>query len=158
MYQPNGTYTPGVYYGCICDDLEKVHLTIRDCDKPFIYRVLHNSKLLKYQNLDWEASEDYVIREDTRQTFEADRDIEKIGIHKNPFTRSFIFPRIFIINPNGEGMELLNQDQVDKLIKFCSHKQDTLTTSRVEYVENTQMNSIQVMSKVSTIQEVEIAN
>jgi hypothetical protein len=113
---------------------------------------------MKYENPDFELNEDYVIREDKKSQFEPDRDIEKIGAHKNPFIRSFIFPRIFIISPNGEGCELLCQDQLDQLIKFNAHKEDTLTTSRVEYVENTQMNSIQVMSKVTTIQELEISN
>jgi hypothetical protein len=158
MYQPNGLYTPSVYYGCLTDDPESIHLTVRDCDKPFCYRILHNSKLLKLENRDLEINEDYVVKEDKKNAFEADRDIEKIGIHKNPYTRSFIFPRIFIINPTGEGMEILSQDQIDQLIKFNSHKEDTLTTSRVEYIENTQMNSIQVMNKVTTIQEKEISN
>lgn len=113
---------------------------------------------MKFENTDFELNDDYVIKEDKKNSFEADRDIEKIGVQRNPFIRSFIFPRIFIIKPNGEGMELLCQDQIDKLIKFNSHKEDTLTTSRVEYVENTQMNSIQVMNKVTTIQEMEISN
>jgi hypothetical protein len=158
MYQPNGQYIPSVYYGCLTDDPQSIHLTARDSDKPFCYRVIHNSKLVKLENKDFENNEDYLIKEDKKNAFEADRDIEKIGIHKNPFTRSFIFPRIFIINPTGEGMEILSQDQVDQLIKYNSHKEDTLTTSRVEYIENTQMNSIQVMSKVTTIQEMELIN
>jgi|TARA_B110000285_G_C15052380_1_gene577700 hypothetical protein len=52
----------------------------------------------------------------------------------------------------------LAQDQVDKIIRFTLHKEDTLTTSRVEYVDNTQMNSIQVINKVSSIQETQLKN
>ena len=58
---------------------------------------------------------------------------------------------MFIISPNGEGLELLSQDQIDQIVKFNQYKGDSLTTSRVEYVENTQMNSIQVMNKVTSI-------
>jgi len=39
------------------------------------------------------------------------------------------------------------------MLKFNQNKNETLTTSRIEYVENTQMNSIQVLNKVTSIQE-----
>jgi len=63
---------------------------------------------------------------------------------------------MFIISPSGEGLELLSQDQIDQIVKFNQYKGDSLTTSRVEYVENTQMNSIQVMNKVTSIQEAQL--
>lgn len=44
---------------------------------------------------------------------------------------------MFIISPVGEGLELLSQDQIDQIVKFNQYKGDSLTTSRVEYVENT---------------------
>lgn len=74
---------------------------------------------------------------DWHESFEPERDVENIGIHRNPFARSFIYPRMFIISPTGEGLELLSQDQIDQIVKFNQYKGDSLTTSRVEYVENT---------------------
>jgi len=39
--------------------------------------------------------------------FDPERDIELIAMGKNPFTKHFIYPRIFIMNPAGDGVELL---------------------------------------------------
>ena len=157
MYKAKGDYTPGVYYGHISDNKEDVHLAIRDSERPFYYKVNYLNKLEKhgYENFvesdDWKPNEIF-------EPFEPERDVENIGIHRNPFARSFIYPRMFIISPNGEGIELLSQDQIDQIVKFNQYKGDSLTTSRVEYVENTQMNSIQVMNKVTSIQEAQLAN
>lgn len=95
---------------------------------------------------------------DQSKAYDGDQDIEPVGTHRNPFSRSFLYPRMFIINPNGEGLELLTQDQIDQVVKHSQYRGDTLTTSRVEYIDNTQMNSIQVISKVTSIQEVRLAN
>jgi hypothetical protein len=47
---------------------------------------------------------------------------------------------------------------MDGFVKNDQRRMDTLTTSRVEQVESAQMNSIQVISKVTTIQEKELNN
>jgi hypothetical protein len=47
MYQPNGTYTPGVYYGCISSEAEKVFLITRDSEQKFCYKVNNKFKLEK---------------------------------------------------------------------------------------------------------------
>jgi hypothetical protein len=130
-----------VYYGTISDVYENVHIACRDCERPFAYRIKHDNKLEKTTYEAWEENTDWKEGRGYKE-FDADRDIERINNQRNPYIRSFIFPRVFVINPNGEGLELLSQDQIDKLIKFSVHKDDTLTTSRVEYVDNTQMNSI----------------
>ena len=33
--------------------------------------------------------------------YETERDIEHVCVGKNPFTRNFIYPRMFIISENG---------------------------------------------------------
>jgi hypothetical protein len=43
-------------------------------------------------------------------------------------------------------------------VKNSANRADTLTTSRVEQVEKAQMNSIQVMRKVTSLQEAELNN
>lgn len=65
---------------------------------------------------------------------------------------------MFIISPNGQGIELLAQEQVDQFLKYNQHREDVLSTSRVEYVDNTQLNSIQVMNKVTSLQETQLEN
>lgn len=49
------------------------------------------------------------MQKEIKQT-EGDLDIEPIGTHKNPYTKSFLFPRIFLVSPNGEAVELLCQE------------------------------------------------
>lgn len=39
MYSTEGDYTPGVYYGHLSQDSERVHLAVRDFERPFYYRV-----------------------------------------------------------------------------------------------------------------------
>jgi hypothetical protein len=113
-YIPNGTYDPGVYYGRICDEKENVHLAVRDSERAFFYKVNHLNKLEKHaydkfqENEDWKPSAD-------NKGYEPERDIERIGVQRNPYIRSFIFPRIFVISPNGEGIELLSPDQTDNI-------------------------------------------
>jgi len=54
MYQPNGIYTAGVYYGNISDVQEDVHIITRDFDKPFCYKINSINKLEKLNYEDWE--------------------------------------------------------------------------------------------------------
>jgi len=130
-----------VYYGNISDIQENVHITTRDFDKPFSYKINSINKLEKITYDAWEKDDQFEPGAFYKE-FEPERDIERINCQRNPYIRSFIYPRMFVINPQGQGFELLAQDQVDKFIRFTMHKDDTLTTSRVEYVDNTQMNSI----------------
>lgn len=82
---------------------------------------------------------------------EGNPEVEPINIGRNPFARSFLFPRMFIVSPTGEGLELLCQDQLDDFVRNHQFRPDTLTTSRVEQVDQTQMNSIQVMNKITSL-------
>ena len=157
LYRPNGDYTPGVYYGCLSDIKENVHLLVRDSERPYYYKINHLNKLEKHNYEKYQEMDDWKLT-DHMKPFEPERDIEQVGVNRNPYSRSFIYPRMFIISANGEGLELLAQDQMDQIVKFNQYKEDSLTTSRVEYVENTQMNSIQVMNKVTSIQEAQMAN
>jgi hypothetical protein len=45
------------------------------------------------------------------------RDIEEIVVNKNPFVKHFIYPRLFVVNPNGYAIEFLTQDYADTIIK-----------------------------------------
>lgn len=153
MYQPNGVHTPGVFQGHISDNVDAVHLGTRDSERAFQYRINGHSKLEKLPYKAYKPNEEWQPIDITKGAYDDQPDIEPIGTHRNPYSRSFIYPRCFIISPNGEGLELLTQDQIDQVVKHSQHRGDTLTTSRVEYVDNTQMNSIQVMNKVTSIQE-----
>ena len=150
IYQPDHILTPGVYYGKVTDDPNASYVQVRDSEKPYMYRVSGQNKLEKKIYANFEENKDWQPTQ-IHKDFEDNLDIEPIGNHRNPFTRSFIYPRLFIINPLGDGVELLNQDQIELVLKNQSHKTETLTTSRVEYVENAQMNSIQVVQKVSSL-------
>jgi len=48
MYRPEGDYTPGVYYGHISDNSERVHLACRDSERGFCYKINHLNRLEKY--------------------------------------------------------------------------------------------------------------
>lgn len=144
MFKEPGEYTPGVYYGRISHVYEESHITIQDYEKPFRYILNHDNTLRKAKVLNWEKNTDWENNY-ASHNFDPDRDIENIGQDKNPFTKYFIFPRIFIINEQGDGIELLSQEQVDLIVKNSHYKEDFLTTQRVEYVENTQLNNIQVI-------------
>jgi len=152
MYKPAGEYTPGVFYGHVSNNHDKVHIITRDFDRPFSYKINHCNQCEKYRYLQWEKNTDWDVREPVLN-FEPEREIESIGLSKNPFMKYFLYPRIFIIQPEGDGVELLSQEQVDQVLKHASYKEEVLTTSRVEYIDNTQLNSIQVMNKVTTLQE-----
>mmetsp|Transcript_39737 Transcript_39737/g.60906 ORF Transcript_39737/g.60906 Transcript_39737/m.60906 type:complete len:214 (-) Transcript_39737:2048-2689(-) len=109
MYQPNGIFTPGVYYGCISADPSKVHISCRDSERAFYYLVNSSFRIEKRQYLNYEENTDWKPIEN-KQDFEADRDIEYVGVGRNPYQRSFVFPRMFIIDPSGNALELLSQD------------------------------------------------
>lgn len=44
-YQPDGEYTPGVFYGKISEERDEVHIICRDSEKAFVYRVNHENKI-----------------------------------------------------------------------------------------------------------------
>ena len=107
FYQPNGVYTPSVYYGNLSADSSNVHIAARDSERAFYYKINNMFKLEKKQYTLFEENSDWKPIEN-RQDFEADRDIEYIGVNRNPYTRSFLFPRLFIISPSGNALELLS--------------------------------------------------
>lgn len=117
MYQPNGIYTPGVFYGNISEVQENVHIITRDFDKPFSYKINSVNKLEKLTYEPWEKDNQFDDNAYFKE-FEPERDIERINCQRNPYIRSFIYPRMFVISPQGSGFELLAQDQVDKFIRF----------------------------------------
>lgn len=110
MYSPEGVYTPGVYYGHLSEQSEKVHLAIRDFERPFFYKINDQNGLEKCKYTPFEKNNEYLHDHSNTKPFETERDIEHICIGKNPFTRNFIYPRMFIISPNGQGIELLAQE------------------------------------------------
>jgi hypothetical protein len=69
---------------------------------------------LNYES--WEKNTDWDVRVPNYK-FEEGRDIETIGMSKNPFMKFFIYPRMFVLNSGGDGCELMTQEQVDQVIK-----------------------------------------
>ena len=110
------------------------------------------------KNDKWVKNTDWEHKQNASHNFEEAREIEIVGMSKNPFTKYFIYPRMFILNPEGDGCELLSQEQVDQIIKVAQGRDDILMTNRVEYIDNTQLNNINVMNKVTTLQEQQLAN
>ena len=89
---------------------------MRDSEKPFYYMINGQNKLEKRNYDKFERNDDWVPL-DLGQSFEGNPDVEPINIGRNPFARSFLFPRMFIVSPNGEGLELLCQDQLDDFVR-----------------------------------------
>lgn len=157
MYKEPGEFTPGVFYGRLSHVPSECHVTVKDFEKPFRYILTHENTLKKVKIADFEKNTDWETNYGSH-SFEAERDIETIGQSRNPFTCHFIFPRMFIIGESGDGVELLSREQVEQIIKNTHYKSDYLTTQRVEYVDNTQLNNINVLKKVSTLAEQQLAN
>jgi hypothetical protein len=62
------------------------------------------------KNEKWSKNFDWVNKPNSSHNFDEAREIEIVGMNKNPFTKYFIYPRMFIINPQGDGCELLSQE------------------------------------------------
>lgn len=49
--------------------------------------------------------------ERSEHSFKEDgRELEDIGGYKNPFTKHYLYPRLFVIKPDGSGFELLSKE------------------------------------------------
>ena len=95
-----------MYYGHLSHNSDKVHILCSDYDKPYQYLLKNDNCLEKLKHEEWERDNQW----DTKfpqYNFEPEKDIETIGLSKNPFTKYFIYPRMFILNPDGDGVELL---------------------------------------------------
>ena len=46
---------------------------------------------------------------------------EGIGGKKNPFTKNFTSPRLFVIKNDGTGYELLTKEQLDFYMRTMKH-------------------------------------
>ena len=40
-------------------------------------------------------------------------EIEEIGGYVEPLTKNFLYPRLFVLNPDGTGFEWLTKEQLD---------------------------------------------
>jgi hypothetical protein len=107
MYKPNGQYTPSVYYGSMNANEDEINISVKDFDRPFIYKLFGKQILRKEKLENWVRNTDFDTRQPPMQ-FEPERDIESIGMCKNPYIKNFLFPRIFVLNPEGDGVELLS--------------------------------------------------
>lgn len=102
-----------------------LNIAVKDFDRPFLYKILGQHTLKKEKLDNWVRNTDFDTRQPPLQ-FEPERDIEYTGMCKNPYIKYFIYPRIFILNPDGDGVELLSQEQVDQLVKYTQNKEDVL--------------------------------
>jgi len=97
-----------VYYGHLSHEAEKVHIAVRDFERPFYYKVNHENGIEKCKYAPFEKNTEYSQEHAALvRPYETERDIEHVCVGKNPFTRNFIYPRIFIIAAHGQGIELL---------------------------------------------------
>jgi len=53
-------------------------------------------------------------------------DIENTGGYKNPINKHFIFPRLFVINSDGTGYELLTKEQLDYYFRIAKNREDSI--------------------------------
>jgi hypothetical protein len=104
---PRANLTPGVFAGRICEDSEQNHLSVRDSDRPFIYSITGDNRLEKRAYEAFERNDDWQPYDLQR---EYDPEIEPINNSRNPHTKYFSFPRLFVIQPDSSGLELLSQD------------------------------------------------
>lgn len=97
-----------MYYGHLSHEAEKVHIAVRDFERPFYYKVNHENGIEKCKYAPFEKNTEYSQEHAALvRPYETERDIEHVCVGKNPFTRNFIYPRIFIIAAHGQGIELL---------------------------------------------------
>lgn len=113
---PDDNMTPSVYYGSIQADSDCSWLQTRDSDKPWIYRMYVDGRLEKKNYPKFEKNDDWAPAS-IGAPVENQPEIELINNTRNPFSKAFIFPKMFIISPDGHGVELLSQDQLDGFVK-----------------------------------------
>jgi len=49
MYKPVGEYTPGVFYGHVSHDHDRVHIITRDFERPYSYKINHCNQCEKHK-------------------------------------------------------------------------------------------------------------
>lgn len=105
------SYTRCVYYATISP--EEGQSNILTVDERYKYILTSYLGLVKISNDDqYEGSQhkSMIEKSEKSQIYDDGREIEEIGGWKNPFTKHYLFPRLFVIKPNGSGWELLSKE------------------------------------------------
>jgi len=83
------------------------------------------------------------------------RDIEEVGGSKNPFTKHYAYPRLFVIRPDGSGYELLTREQLDYYFRLQKYKAECIKQRKVVIVGSTAAKSHYFLAKVQSMTDKE---
>ena len=77
--------------------------------------------------------------------------LENLGSSKNPFSKHFSLPRLFVIRSDGSGCELLTKEQLEYYFRVQKHSKESFRQRRELNVGATQAKAHYFVSKVRTM-------
>jgi hypothetical protein len=79
-----------------------------------------------------------------------------VGGYKNPSTKHYIFPRLFVVNSDGSGYELLTKEQLDYYFRIAKHREESLKQRRTVMVGTTMAKTHYFVTKVKNMSDFDI--
>ena len=79
--------------------------------------------------------------------------MEEVGGYKDPFTKHYMYPRLFVIRNDGSGYELLSKEQLEHYFRVQKHRAEVLKQRQIVLVGATSAKCHYFVTKVKTLQE-----
>lgn len=121
-------------------------------DKDFAYILTGDLQLVKhsFSEADGEVLTVTGSKAPAPEKKEADL-LENIGGSKNPRNKYFTLPRLFVINNDGSGYELLAKEQLDYYFRMQKHNQEVLKLRKDVIIGSTSALVHNFLTKVRTL-------
>lgn len=81
---------------------------------------------------------------------------EETEYYKNPFTKHYIFPRLFCINSDGSAVEFLSKEQLEYYFRITKQKDEVFTQRKHVMIGNTCAKSHYFLTKMKSLHEKDI--
>lgn len=82
--------------------------------------------------------------------------IENIAATKNPYTKHYNLPRLFVIRNDGSGYEMMTKEQLDYYFRIMKYNKESLKQKKDIQVGTTQAKAHYFLSKVRTLADKEL--
>lgn len=86
------------------------------------------------------------------------KELEDVGGYKNPLTKHFILPRLFVVNSDGSGYELLTKDQLEYYFRIAKHRVEAIKQRRSVMVGTTLAKTHYFVTRVKNMQDFDQEN
>ena len=81
------------------------------------------------------------------------RELEDVGGYKNPLTKHFILPRMFVVHSDGSGYELLTKEQLEYYFRIAKHRVEAIKQRRSVMVGTTLAKTHYFVTRVKNMQD-----